>query len=238
MPPKPPRVPSPALPVRAAAPHVHRATASPDRAEHLAPPAQAKAAGSLRTPATHVRAALSAVQAKLPPFHAPSSIQRAEEAPRRSTRARAEAPVTANRDTLRAGYNAFNAAEASDTKSGTTTTTAVLRIGEIPYTGASGNGHAEMDALNDILIGNGDDLSAVRAHAAKTVECTAKPCCYRCSVVLGLLGFAPYTAATRKTRSGMGSTQWVLPEPLRSALARVYGDIQTLLSGFSNVNEL
>jgi hypothetical protein len=149
--------------------------------------------------------------------------------------------VTADRTALRAGYNAFNATETDDTKSGTTTTAAVLTIQDIPYAGKSGNGHAEMDALNDMLIGKGgtaEDLEEIRTTAGKTVTCTTKPCCYRCSVVLGLLGFAPSSAATRKTSSGMGSTQWVLQEPLKSVLTARYGDIQTLLSGFSNANDL
>jgi hypothetical protein len=93
-------------------------------------------------------------------------------------------------------------------------------------------------ALNDMFMGNGEDLADLLARGGKTVACTAKPCCYRCSIVLGLLGFAPRTAATRKAQSGMGSTQWVLQEPLKSALTRRYGDIQTLLSNFSNVTKL
>jgi hypothetical protein len=39
------------------------------------------------------------------------------------------------------------------------------------------------------------------------VECTEKPCCYRCSCILGALGIVA-NDGTRKSSSSMGSTQW------------------------------
>jgi hypothetical protein len=156
----------------------------------------------------------------------------------RTLRDRKAPRVIADKGTLRDGYKAFAASESEDTKSGTMTTTAILTADGSEYTGNSGKGHAEMDALNQMLVANGKNLAALLELDGKTVTCTAKPCCYRCSVVLGLLGFAPSSAETKKTASGMGSTQWALPDPLGSVLKAKYGDIQTLLSSFSNAGKL
>ncbi|MEL6998531.1 MAG: hypothetical protein AAFP68_09750, partial [Pseudomonadota bacterium] len=158
---------------------------------------------------------------------------------RRSKRTKTVPKVTPNRQTLWNGYIAFAANETTQTTGGGNDTSATLLIGSIRYGGSSTSVcHAEMDALNDILIGNGDDLQAVIAHADKKVECEAKPCCYRCSVVLGLLGFAPFDEKTLKTAKGMGQTQWVLPSPLKEELGKIYGDIANFLSNFSNATKL
>jgi hypothetical protein len=78
-------------------------------------------------------------------------------------------------------------------------------------------GHAEMNALNRFLrdqcgydgsklkefqTRNGDKKDPVLA-----IDCTAKPCCVRCSIVLGALGFWA-TPGTSKTTRAMGSTNW------------------------------
>lgn len=155
---------------------------------------------------------------------------------RRSSRKKAK-KTKLDRSQLRAGYAAFRAVETKDTKSGTQDTTATLSVSGISYVGSSKSpGHAEMDALNDILIGNGDSLDDVIAHDNKTVSCTAKPCCFKCSIVLGLLGFGPASGATLKTRSGMGGTQWVLQSPLKEKIEERYGDIVDYFYNIPNFN--
>lgn len=158
--------------------------------------------------------------------------------PRRSTRTR-RVVVAPNRQVLRQGFDAFGAETTDQTSGGGNTTTAILTVSGIAYPGSStGPCHAEMSALNDVLIRNGGNLDDVISHNLKTVSCTAKPCCYRCSIVLGLLGFRPATPQTKKTCSGMGSTQWVLPVPLADRIKERYGDIVTLLASFRNIDLL
>jgi len=160
----------------------------------------------------------------------------AEAAPRRSSRVK-RVRVVARKSVLTGGFDDFGAGLSSETKGGGSTTAVVLRIGRRAFNGSSGAGHAEMNALNDALETLGS-LGAIRAARSKTVACTAKPCCYRCSIVLGLLGFRAHSQHTKKTRSGMGSTQWVLPQPLKGALEDDYGDIQTLVAVAGNIDNL
>lgn len=201
--------------------------------------------------AAHVRAAIgSSVQARLagapvvPQRFSPGlpAARYVVQASRRSSRlatSSSSGTVSANRSTLASGWTAFAAQETDVTTSGTTATAVTLYMGVIPYAGSSAStSHAEMDALNDILIGMGDSLDDVIAYPNKTVDCTAKPCCYRCSIILGLLGFSARTGGTKKTRRGMGQTQWVLPSPLREKIAERWGDVSGLLSQFSNVDKL
>ncbi|UCC53939.1 MAG: hypothetical protein JSV68_08185 [Anaerolineaceae bacterium] len=158
--------------------------------------------------------------------------------PPRSTRTK-KVVVHPNRQILREGFAAFQAQTTTQTKGGGNSTTAILTVSGIPYYGTSESvSHAEMDALNKLLIAHGGSLDDIISHNVKTVACTAKPCCYRCSIVLGLLRFKAATDSTKKTESGMGSTQWVLPRPLSEKITERYGDIVTLLDFYSNVREL
>ncbi len=158
--------------------------------------------------------------------------------PRRSTRTKTTT-VQVDRNTLRDGYLRFRASERFVTTGGGTITHVVLRVDGVDYPGSSQSPyHAEMDALEAALKAKGGRLEELVKSADKTVHCTAKPCCYRCSVVLGLLGFRARDANTTKAPSGMGSTEWTLPSTLKACLAVEYGDIQALLPGFSNVNRL
>ena len=190
--------------------------------------------GGTNKPSKPSRVKAGGINKKAKQKLAPAS---AAPASRRSTRTRT-AKKTVDRAELRDGYNAFDATETSDTTSGTTTTTATLTIDGEDYAGTSGAGHGEMNGLNQALIANGGDLDALMALPGKTVACEDKPVCFRCSIVLGLTGFEPSTSATQKTPSGMGSTQWVLPQPLRGALQGKFGDMQTELSNYPNVKRL
>jgi hypothetical protein len=86
-------------------------------------------------------------------------------------------------------------------------------------TGVTGvEGHAEIHALSQFFRNVCKyDLATLRRYqalntgkkAALQIKCTAKPCCVRCSVVLGGLGFRA-SKATYKNRSAMGQTQWVI----------------------------
>jgi hypothetical protein len=158
--------------------------------------------------------------------------------PRRSTRTRTTS-VKASRETLTAGYHSFAAGETDVTTGGGTDTAAVLTIGGVAYGGSSKSDcHAEMDALNSILVGNGDSIDDVLAHTGKTVTCTSKPVCYRCAIVLGLFGFVSAGATTLKTRKGMGQTQWVLPSPLSDKVKERWGDLPAYLTNYSNITKI
>jgi len=100
-----------------------------------------------------------------------------------------------------------------------TSVTLLVKNG-ISYDGKTGhnNGHAEMDALNDYLIGHGvplwptkedeDELQSAKADlAGATMSCPGKPICGRCSFVLKALGIQAATGSEFGTKS-MGSTQW------------------------------
>lgn len=145
--------------------------------------------------------------------------------------------IQAQASTIASGYAAFEAEESSDSGDGSQSTAVTLWVSGKPYEGATGvGGHAEMNALLKVLADLGD-LDTVIATGGKTVECTAKPCCYRCSVVLGLLGFSAHSDDTTKTRSGMGGTQWAMPADLKRAVMAKYGDVGELMSFYGNVDK-
>lgn len=162
----------------------------------------------------------------------------ADPQPRRSTRNIANKVREPNAQTLRNGYLAFNAGEVTPQAGGGNATQVTLVVNGVNYVGNSGTGvHAEMNAVAAALAAAGN-LNALRQIAGKTVDCRAKPCCYRCSIVLGLLGFSPQTHHTTKTRRGMGQTQWVLSEALREALFEEYGNLYEALNNASNIDEV
>ncbi len=111
--------------------------------------------------------------------------------------------------------------------------------------GSTGTGHAEMVALDEFIknvcrmdrgeMGKYFDREHKRDRKGKLlvspakvrIECTAKPCCLRCSSVLGALkiGAAP---GTFKTRRPMGSTQWGGLSPAVRGLICEYLEISQL----------
>ncbi|MCB2134355.1 MAG: hypothetical protein KDE08_00160 [Rhodobacteraceae bacterium] len=155
--------------------------------------------------------------------------------PKRNIKA---APPKVDHNTLRNGYIALNAGETANVAGGPPVTVSTLSGGGANYAGSSaGDGHAEMDALNQMLAVH-NDLDTIIALAGKTVDCRSKPICYRCAIVLGLLGFQPANNQTLKTRQGMGQTQWYLPEPLRTKITEKYGDLAATLHQFPNIGKL
>jgi len=87
-----------------------------------------------------------------------------------------------------------------------------LKIKDTWYEGATGKGHGpgEMGALHEYIDGQGGADSAV-AHFRRArgllVECTEKPVCVRCTLVLKTLGFA-CSDGTKWGSDSMGSTEW------------------------------
>jgi len=142
-------------------------------------------------------------------------------------------------NTLHTGYRDFTAPEVIKKKSGLNNTNASVTVGGHTYNGSSEDiGHAEMDAINQAIAAQGiTDLDTLIGIAGKTVTCVGKPVCYRCSIMLGLLGFAP-AGQTTKTASGMGQTQWVLPGSLNELVLKKYGDIVGFLAYASNIDEV
>lgn len=67
-----------------------------------------------------------------------------------------------------------------------------------------GNGHAEMDALHNLMGQVGPaTMRALLMERAVFLDCVDKPCCAHCSTMLGLLGVVQGTPATRKSRRTM-----------------------------------
>jgi cytidine deaminase len=96
-----------------------------------------------------------------------------------------------------------------------------LQFNHVEGSTGQGHGHAEMDALHkfwtDICA---KDLTTFISYRKK-IQCESKPCCVRCSAVLGLLGIEALDEDTRKTRSTMGSTEWAVTPDVRELLAEV-----------------
>lgn len=90
------------------------------------------------------------------------------------------------------------------------------------YPGSTGTGHAEMNALhqfiNDICSNNVDILELFVENKGLRIDCSAKPCCRRCSSVLGALKVIPWDNETTKTTKTMGSTQWGGLGPVQSGV--------------------
>ena len=115
--------------------------------------------------------------------------------------------------------------------------------GTIP--GSTGTGHAEMVALDEFIRKicrmdpnemrkyfdrehKRDRKGNLLVSPAKVrIECTAKPCCLRCSSVLGALKIGAMPG-TFKTRRSMGSTQWGGLSPAVRGLICEYLEISQL----------
>jgi hypothetical protein len=86
-----------------------------------------------------------------------------------------------------------------------------FKIGDSIHTivGKTGEGHAEMNALRQLIILCKYDAEVFTQilRAGVTVVCIEKPCCYRCSCILGALGIVA-SVGTRKNAKKMGKTQW------------------------------
>lgn len=126
---------------------------------------------------------------------------------------------TVSRAMLAAWWADFPPAAVSKTKSsGGETTSVTLVIAGTQFSASSGAGHAEMRALTNYIQSGGTVATLLALDSDdKVVQCEEKPCCAKCSAILGLLGFSG-SARTKKTKSTMGSTQWALPPVLREAL--------------------
>lgn len=67
-----------------------------------------------------------------------------------------------------------------------------------------GHGHAEMDALHELLEKVGDEvMKGILEEGAVSLDCVAKPCCVHCSTMLGMLNVRARTPATMKSRHTM-----------------------------------
>lgn len=127
---------------------------------------------------------------------------------------------------LKEGYESFAASEGSkDSGDGKETTEVKLYYGPtgsntVPGKSGYGKGHAEMAALYEYYSkthGNNERRFLANVGGTK-LDCTSKPCCVRCSAILGLLGVQPYRDSTKKTQDTMGSTEWGMHPDLRNVL--------------------
>jgi hypothetical protein len=112
------------------------------------------------------------------------------------------------------GYEAFVAnpfRSGIDTSSGDESCDAELYYGATDNRiyGNSGGGHAEMNAL-ELFLKNACMYNAGTFNNSFpiTIFCEEKPSCYYCSAMMGLLGIAARTSATRKIKKRMGKAQW------------------------------
>lgn len=133
------------------------------------------------------------------------------------------------------GWNAFSAAE-GEGGDGEESCTVKLYYGaggscEVCGATGQGHGHAEMDAIWKLFMDVcGGDIEKFRKYLGTLkIECEDKPCCRRCSAILGLLKAAA-TAGTKKTSKNMGSTEWSLVPDLRRLLEGLLGHPDAVLS--------
>ena len=147
-------------------------------------------------------------------------------------------------------WDAFSAEETSDKGDGKMDCKAILYYakdvtdtsqGYIQIFGETGSGHAEMNALDEFIRticgSKSATLSTYCAAGALFIECTTKPCCCRCSAILGALSVRPSSSDTKKTKAPMGSTQWGgLSPTVRDVIATYLGtcseDIGTTLAAW------
>ena len=106
---------------------------------------------------------------------------------------------------------------------------AELAVDGIRYYGktGTGQGHAEMDALNNMIKAMIADYDKLRIEAAaktllgakkKTVFCPSRACCKKCSAVLHKLGFKAGKDSSFSDES-MGKTQWYVGMNVRALFA-------------------
>jgi len=134
------------------------------------------------------------------------------------------------------GFDNFNATESSE-GDGKNATAIKLKIGKRVYPGATGlnHGHAEMDALYDFCKEHGDDaIAEFKKAKVKTISCTKKPCCVKCSAIMGHLGFRP-AAGTNKTYHTMGGTEWGVDPIVKKFIAAYASVSEDTITGMGNV---
>jgi hypothetical protein len=132
---------------------------------------------------------------------------------------------------LETGYDAFKATETSASGSLTQDCQASLTYVLTNETTSdhtdgdtkNGRGHAEMDAIHQFSVNKCRKDLATFTGATKSVSCTDRPCCVRCSAVMGLLSIRAETG-TMKTRSTKGSTEWCVSPDVRDLLRQVTGE--------------
>lgn len=137
---------------------------------------------------------------------------------------RARGGPTYKGDLLDDGYAAFDTDEREfndGEESCTATLTATDRANKsVKYLGETGKGagHAEIHALVQFLKAISYSITAFDDYNL-TITCLSKPCCKRCSAVMGLLKIAA-TGGTYKSSKSMGSTSYSLPPDVRQFLAK------------------
>lgn len=113
-------------------------------------------------------------------------------------------------DTAKQGFDDFDAPVSDEGGDGSQSTSVRLRLVDgdktvdIAGTTGSGCGHAEMHALHQALTTH---RALFESASSRTLTCTEKPCCFQCSVILGLLDIDA-GEATNKSKKPMGSTEW------------------------------
>jgi hypothetical protein len=156
---------------------------------------------------------------------------------RASLRKRKEKPTNSpgSAEFIRSGFEKFTAASGSE-GDGSQSTQASLYIGTKKYDGstANGHGHAEMDGLYQFCQDKGEDAAATLARYKKKVSCTSKPCCVKCSAILGHLGFAP-KGATKKIYHTMGGTEWAAHADVRKLIMKITGVSEDVITGMGSV---
>lgn len=114
------------------------------------------------------------------------------------------------RDILINSFGAFTA-RIQYGSDGRQDTNARLYINGCDYIdGRSGCGHAEMDALNKYFIQYNQAMT-LTSYSQLSIECTSKPICCKCAIILGLFNISAKTGETYKSNKAMGSILWTLP---------------------------
>ena len=158
--------------------------------------------------------------------------------PRRNRQVVVSLDPTLPRRLIAEGYASFNAIE-SEHGDGSQSTSVTLYWNNLKISGSTGNfqGHAEMDALTGFLNLTCDKNKETfkKLVGQCSISCTAKPCCVRCSSLLGLLGIRPFGNKTKKTRRAMEQTNYVLPKRLIEAIAYAIGQPEEVVRKITDV---
>lgn len=130
---------------------------------------------------------------------------------------------------MRECWEAFDAPEdpASDGEESCVATIYDRTRPKATYPGATGKGagHAEMHGLLQLLQAcekGGRSLEDLLLNEEVEVLCVDKPCCARCSVILGLLGVKARKGTT-KTKFTMGSTSYSIADELKQFIMETFG---------------
>jgi hypothetical protein len=142
---------------------------------------------------------------------------------------------------LQEGFVNFQAVSTNDAGDGSEECTVTLHYtgGSVEGKTGNGHGHAEMDALHQLWadVCNKDVDTFLTYSRNLKLDCTDKPCCVKCSTVLGWMGVVPRTTATKKTPYTMGKTSWNVSTDVLNLIREVTRVPTDAFQQFANMSQ-